>query len=826
MNVIKVKVLFEKGICSKEGISVVSGDYNSTKMEFTFDKEEGIKVLEIAKSDGTLVYTGEIVNNEVVLAREEDGGYYSLFDEEKDYVYEVSLYDGDSKLTSATDYLTVRKEQIKIGDELVEPYLPIFDELLSDVSEAIESVEAIDIDAEKEGNKTTVTITNHAGETKSVEVLDGTNGVDGRDGTDGKDAKINGVNTANIVAGENISINQEGNTLTVSAVGGGATYTAGENITIEDNVISAVDTIYDDTQVKSDITSLQNNKADKSEIPDVSNFITKSVNDLTYYTLATNTGSTIELEINSSTYVMTLNLKNSAGTTISTDTIDLPLESVVVNGSYDSTNKKIILTLQNGNTIDVPVGDLVSGLQTELSSNNKLNADYIDDSNSTNKLTNATEKSAWSGKYDKPSGGIPASDLSNAVQTSLGKADTALQSETYTGTITSVKMNGTTIASSGEADLGTVITDISGKQDTLVSGTNIKTINSNSILGEGNITTETIQYSTMPTASVDNLGKIVQYTGTTTTTAPIYTNGHFYKCVSDGAVTPTYSWEEVSFGGNTSPSSCVFVESKSSNTWCDNANDKQYKVLIDILNAKLKNNEILNYWFDGYDKGGRVSNVYYNTSQSNYAMMTIYFDNDCNVLLNGRTVSSYGVSYIHKNYSLLIYIPITEYNAQNIQHIYSNSNLTSVTFTLANDVNCFILSDKTQIVGINNNTAWTPTKNYGVVHKKYVDDNCNPTVTTSSTTTYTIASLTGNNVYKLGEITALTISAVTTFDKESVIYFESGSTATTVSIPATLTNIGDVPTLTTASSVSTGTCTASSNYIISVLNGIAVWKEY
>ena len=32
-----------------------------------------------------------------------------------------------------------------------------------------------------------------------------------------------------------------------------------------------------------------------------------------------------------------------------------------------------------------------------------------------------------SGKYEKPSGGIPASDLAEAVQTSLGKADTALQ---------------------------------------------------------------------------------------------------------------------------------------------------------------------------------------------------------------------------------------------------------------------------------------------------------------------------------------------------------------------------------------------------------------
>lgn len=32
------------------------------------------------------------------------------------------------------------------------------------------------------------------------------------------------------------------------------------------------------------------------------------------------------------------------------------------------------------------------------------------------------------GTYTKPSGGIPKSDLSSAVQTSLGKADTALQS--------------------------------------------------------------------------------------------------------------------------------------------------------------------------------------------------------------------------------------------------------------------------------------------------------------------------------------------------------------------------------------------------------------
>jgi hypothetical protein len=71
------------------------------------------------------------------------------------------------------------------------------------------------------------------------------------------------------------------------------------------------------------------------------------------------------------------------------------------------------------------------------------------------------KKAEWDGKYTKPSTGIPKSDLASAVQTSLGKADTALQSytEQYKGTVTGVKINGTTKnPSSGVVDLGTVIT--------------------------------------------------------------------------------------------------------------------------------------------------------------------------------------------------------------------------------------------------------------------------------------------------------------------------------------------------------------------------------
>lgn len=51
-----------------------------------------------------------------------------------------------------------------------------------------------------------------------------------------------------------------------------------------------------------------------------------------------------------------------------------------------------------------------------------------------------------------------------------------------------------------------------------------------------------VQVDFMPEASSTYLDKIYQYVGTTTEN---YTNGYFYKCVSDGAVSPTYSWSRI-----------------------------------------------------------------------------------------------------------------------------------------------------------------------------------------------------------------------------------------------------------------------------------------
>ncbi len=85
----------------------------------------------------------------------------------------------------------------------------------------------------------------------------------------------------------------------------------------------------------------------------------------------------LDLTIDSSTYVITASLKNKSGVELSNKKIDLPLESVVVNGSYDSANKQVVLTLQSGSTIQFSVVDLVSGLQSEITSTNKLNVNLI-----------------------------------------------------------------------------------------------------------------------------------------------------------------------------------------------------------------------------------------------------------------------------------------------------------------------------------------------------------------------------------------------------------------------------------------------------------------
>ena len=107
MNIINVKIDFEQGYCEKQGISVVTGDYNSTKIVFEFNESaaNGIKMFEMKDPDDKLVYVDEVIDNEIVLVgkKEEEGEekLYSLFNQEGDFTFEVSLY-GENRLANAS----------------------------------------------------------------------------------------------------------------------------------------------------------------------------------------------------------------------------------------------------------------------------------------------------------------------------------------------------------------------------------------------------------------------------------------------------------------------------------------------------------------------------------------------------------------------------------------------------------------------------------------------------------------------------------------------------------------------------------------------------
>ena len=119
------------------------------------------------------------------------------------------------------------------------------------------------------------------------------------------------------------------------------------------------------------------------------------------YALAVDAANKIEFIINTSNYQIYARLRNKSDGIISTsNTIDLPIESMVVNGAYDSQTKEVVLTLNNGNTVRFSVADLVAGLQAQITTTNKLNSDLVTDENQTNKFVTATEKTNWNAKED------------------------------------------------------------------------------------------------------------------------------------------------------------------------------------------------------------------------------------------------------------------------------------------------------------------------------------------------------------------------------------------------------------------------------------------
>ena len=188
---------------------------------------------------------------------------------------------------------------------------------------------------------------------------------------------------------------------------------------------------------------------------------------------STKYAKSFDLSINNSTYVMTLTLKDQDGTALTTKTIDLPLETMVVSGSYNSTTKKVVLTLQSGSTVEFSIADLIDGLQPTITAGTGLSKSgaTLNHSNSVTAatkgsttaipqitydaqghITSVTEKTVYppttagtSGQYWKSDGSAagtwttPSSSPTNGSSTliSSGAVYTALQSYLTTASASS-----------------------------------------------------------------------------------------------------------------------------------------------------------------------------------------------------------------------------------------------------------------------------------------------------------------------------------------------------------------------------------------------------
>ena len=228
---------------------------------------------------------------------------------------------------------------------------------------------------------------------------------------------------------------------------------------------------------------------------------------------------------------------------------------------------------------------------------------------------------------------------------------------------------------------------------TYTAGDNINISNENVISAPNSVG----QVATLPIASADLLGKILQYVGATDQN---YTNGYFYKCVSDGAVDPTYSWENINIQD---------IPSGVALTIIDVANDTEAQV-----KAKLQSyyaNYLLGKEYEIYLKnlkwGHGCTVVPYSVTTSGNST-TIDFEGNFDLTYYNSATENYGVYY-----RPLLKGSLTLVLDDGVVSTYNTGSGTVG----------YLPYYLNQILGMDNMSSYTPTGQYNPATKKYVDDN-------------------------------------------------------------------------------------------------------
>ena len=179
---------------------------------------------------------------------------------------------------------------------------------------------------------------------------------------------------------------------------------------------------------------------------------------------------------------------------------------------YNGTSWQYEYTLNNSSFTQTQWATINSLLTNRsYGTGNEISLDVVDiDANITASTTHIADtdihvttqnKTDWDAKYDKPSTGIPKTDLAQSVQDSLGLADSSLQAHQPIKTI-----NSTTMVGTGNINLQVPLVG-SG------TGQNIKTVGGTNILGTGDInpvTKTAIESALNVSATYNNQALIVK----------------------------------------------------------------------------------------------------------------------------------------------------------------------------------------------------------------------------------------------------------------------------------------------------------------------------
>lgn len=605
------------------------------------------------------------------------------------------------------------------------------------LNSGLAEVANVDIDAEKIGSTATVSVTNRNGVTKTVEIHDGEKGESGTPGVDGVTPNIKVGNTETLPAGSEATVTQRG--------------------TIENPIFDFGIPKGADGSGGGAVTSVNGQTGDVViNIPDVSNFITKDVNNLANYYKKSETYTRTEVDNKVSSvyryrgtvatyenlpsqdlvvgdvYNVESDGSNYAWTGIVWDKLggDIDLSSYYTKNQTDSLLNSKQDTLTAGDNINIEedqtTGELVISASggssgVVVTTSNYTSADIVAKVNEeyqkyrNGQPFNIQAKYSYSGVTIVAPMNFISGDIFYSSHLRLSGYQSGGGNNPYYGgflyfnvTIENSVVTGIWraptwqnvpfgkgsghILSSGNTSPYTPTSDYNPSTKKYVDDS----ISAIDLSGKQ----DTMQYSTMPTADDTTVGKIVQYTGATDST---YTNGYFYIGTTDGEETPTYSWENINV---------------------QNSGGGSSETKIEITTSNMTDKTVWQEWLDYYFEHGEPPITTFTYNNVMYPMLfgaQISVNNKCNVSFGNIDFANIGI-YATIIVSLNIFFNNSTKNVTSVNTSYwEYGTQRQRTIPIVYGYNDYGYNYK--VLATNNATAFTPTAgSYQPATAKYVDD--------------------------------------------------------------------------------------------------------